>query len=233
MNIGPFNHVFLIIFLLKERGKPARQAERKRGKPARRLKIEIFSNHKSMDLDDTKKIGKGGYSKVYSDGEKAIKRLRDDSEYFSSLVAELSALGTLRGKSGILDIGDISLAKVEFSMKRFPLTLSSDELNTTSINAKQILFQLLLSLYHAHSAGIVHGDIKPQNILIDNTSAIVVALIDWGISKFPWSSFTQSESEIQTKGYKSPENMRKYIIGIPISDNFVIDFGNTVIVILK
>lgn len=198
------------------------------------------------------KIGEGTYSKVYANGDKAFKHfIKDDDYEYISLIAELSALMTLKGKNGILDIGDISLTgNIGFSMKLFSQTLTqrfpytrrtmindewrtvfvkddpieinsvSVDINSVSVDinrdsTKYILFQLLMSLYHAHKAGIVHGDIKPLNVLIDN---INIALIDWGIAKFPWVSFEQNNNEIQTMEYKSPENAYRFI-----GNSFIID----------
>ena len=46
----------------------------------------------------------------------------------------------------------------------------------------KVLLQLLLGLRHLHGRGVIHRDIKPQNILVGPGSDILIA--DFGLSKF-------------------------------------------------
>ena len=55
--------------------------------------------------------------------------------------------------------------------------LSNGYLN--NIDAKAILHNLIKQLQIAHSNNIIHNDIKPENVLIDNNRAY---LIDWGVA---------------------------------------------------
>ena len=64
--------------------------------------------------------------------------------------------------------------------------------------------QILLALDHAHTKGVVHRDIKPQNIMIMQGGKIRVT--DFGIAKIPKSeSLTLVDKAIGTVYYISPE----------------------------
>ena len=64
--------------------------------------------------------------------------------------------------------------------------------------------QILLALEHAHSKGIVHRDIKPQNIMLLKNGVIKVT--DFGIAKLPnTDTITMTNKAIGTVYYISPE----------------------------
>lgn len=45
------------------------------------------------------------------------------------------------------------------------------------------LFRVLEALDYCHSKGIMHRDVKPQNIIVDHENKIL-KLIDWGLAEF-------------------------------------------------
>ena len=64
--------------------------------------------------------------------------------------------------------------------------------------------QILNALSHAHEKGIVHRDIKPQNIMLLRDGTVKVT--DFGIAKTPTSeSLTMTDKAIGTVNYISPE----------------------------
>lgn len=64
--------------------------------------------------------------------------------------------------------------------------------------------QILRALEHAHSKGVIHRDIKPQNIMLLKNGLIKVA--DFGIAKLPdTDTFTVTDKAIGTVNYISPE----------------------------
>ena len=67
--------------------------------------------------------------------------------------------------------------------------------------------QILRALQHAHNRGIVHRDIKPQNIMLLTDGTIKV--MDFGIAKFAREeSRTATDQAIGTVHYISPEQAR-------------------------
>ncbi|MEG2118683.1 MAG: protein kinase, partial [Clostridia bacterium] len=66
------------------------------------------------------------------------------------------------------------------------------------------MLQVLRALEHAHSKGVVHRDIKPQNLILLKSGEIKVT--DFGIAKTPdMPSVTISDKAIGTVYYISPE----------------------------
>lgn len=64
--------------------------------------------------------------------------------------------------------------------------------------------QILLALEHAHSKGVIHRDIKPQNIMLLQNKKIKVT--DFGIAKLPNAeTVTMTDKAIGTVYYISPE----------------------------
>lgn len=69
--------------------------------------------------------------------------------------------------------------------------------------ALEVLDQLATALEHAHSHGVVHRDIKPQNLMLNDDG--LVKVLDFGIARIPTlPSLTQS-GFIGSPYYASPE----------------------------
>lgn len=73
--------------------------------------------------------------------------------------------------------------------------------------AVHFTIQILLALEHAHQKGIVHRDIKPQNIMLLQNGTIKVA--DFGIARFLQSeTTTMTDKAIGSVHYIAPEQAR-------------------------
>ena len=77
--------------------------------------------------------------------------------------------------------------------------------------ALQIVPQICEALQFAHDAGIVHRDIKPDNILLDKRGRVKIA--DFGIAKLlgtpPDTAIPETQGAIGTPNYMAPEQIEK------------------------
>jgi serine/threonine protein kinase len=68
-------------------------------------------------------------------------------------------------------------------------------------HAVRIMSQILAGIAHAHSKGLVHGDIKPSNILLSHSG--VPRIMDFGVSREARAA--RMQVPVGTVGYLAPE----------------------------
>ncbi|MCA9493770.1 MAG: serine/threonine protein kinase [Myxococcales bacterium] len=71
--------------------------------------------------------------------------------------------------------------------------------------ALEVMLQLCAALGTVHSAGVVHRDIKPRNLLVADGG--VVKLTDFGIAQLEASQETKTGLAMGTMGFMSPEQL--------------------------
>jgi serine/threonine-protein kinase len=76
--------------------------------------------------------------------------------------------------------------------------------------------ELGAALTFAHEAGVVHRDVKPENVLFSRTGAKIA---DFGIARIPESTITRANTVLGTPAYTSPEAL-SYGTFSPLSDQF-------------
>lgn len=72
--------------------------------------------------------------------------------------------------------------------------------------ALHFITQILQGLKHAHSRGIIHRDIKPQNVMVLRDGSVKVT--DFGIARSTNSQVTMTQETIGSVHYISPEQAR-------------------------
>jgi hypothetical protein len=80
--------------------------------------------------------------------------------------------------------------------------------------ATRRIIEVLAALEHAHECGIVHRDVKPENILIDRNGT--ARLADFGVARLTdHSTMTSAGALVGTIAYMSPEQARAQSVGPP------------------
>jgi len=178
-----------------------------------------------------RRIGKGGMGVVY-EGEHtalgrrvAIKLLQPEyarnPEALARFQREARAACRI-GHPSIIDVFDIDVTEtgapymvMELLAGEALSDLLAREWRLPVERAFCILEQILSALSAAHAAGIVHRDMKPENIFLPRSAQNrdVVKILDFGISKFvagsmAGASMTQTGSVLGTPLYLAPEQAR-------------------------
>jgi serine/threonine protein kinase/Tfp pilus assembly protein PilF len=88
--------------------------------------------------------------------------------------------------------------------------VASDGAKASSLTIKQVVeygIQIGEALHEAHSKGIVHRDIKSENIMVNSKNQIKV--MDFGLAKLKGSlKLTKTSSTVGTLAYMSPEQIQ-------------------------
>jgi tRNA A-37 threonylcarbamoyl transferase component Bud32/Tfp pilus assembly protein PilF len=168
-------------------------------------------------------LGRGGMGVVYKARQQRLKRLvalkmiraatADEEEYQARFRAEAEAVARLRHPN-VLQIYEVGEAAglPFFALELLEGGSLQDRLRAGPLPARQaadLLATLARAVHAAHSAGVVHRDLKPGNVLFTTDGIPKVA--DFGLAKRleePAGCQTQTGQIVGSPHYMAPEQAR-------------------------
>ncbi|MCX7625957.1 MAG: serine/threonine protein kinase [Candidatus Sumerlaeaceae bacterium] len=165
-------------------------------------------------------IGRGGMGTVYKAYQRSLDRvvaikvlyenLADDPEFRARFQNEATIVAHLTHPNivAVFDIerhGKTFAIIMEYvegqSLQKLVEAGTLDERTTLLIGA-----QIARALHHAHQQGVIHRDVKPDNILVKSSG--VAKITDFGIARFRGGKFrTQTGVSMGTPRFMSPEQV--------------------------
>ena len=172
-------------------------------------------------------IGEGGMGAVYVardrelDRDVALKVLRTpapSAEERERIMREARILASLEhpGIVPVHDVGTLPDGRLFYVMKRVRGERFDDFARAARSRAELLraFLQMCDAVAFAHAAGVIHRDLKPQNVMLGAFGEVLV--LDWGVAKArrlsasnfdPRAEDSASASAAGTPGYMAPEQL--------------------------
>ncbi|HKN67157.1 MAG TPA: serine/threonine-protein kinase [Gemmatimonadaceae bacterium] len=168
-------------------------------------------------------IGEGGMGSVYVAHDRelgrdvALKVLRDAAPTVAEserILREARILASLEhpGIVPIHDVGTLSDGRLFYVMKRIRGERFDDFVRAPHSRTELLrsFLQLCDAVAFAHAAGVIHRDLKPQNVMLGAFGEVLV--LDWGVAKAARPPSPVVESAVGTAagtpGYMAPEQLQ-------------------------
>ena len=159
-------------------------------------------------------IGRGGMAVVYEAADERLGRL----VALKVLAAELStpaAAERMREEArtiaqlehpGIVpihDIGELPDGRIFYAMKLVRGVTLADHARSAAIaDLLRLFLRVCETMAFAHARGVVHRDLKPQNIMVGSFGEVLV--MDWGVA----AAIGSTGEVAGTRGFMAPEQLR-------------------------
>ena len=171
------------------------------------------------------RVGSGGMADVYLAEDQllgrqvAVKLLHhhfaEDQEFVERFRREASSAAGLSHQNivGIFDRGEWEgtyYIAMEYVAGRSLKTVVREDGPLDPAKAIDIVIQILRGARFAHRRGVVHRDLKPHNVIIDEEGRARVT--DFGIARAGASDMTLTGSIMGTAQYLSPEQAQGYMV---------------------
>ena len=173
-------------------------------------------------------LGGGGMARVYLahdeilDRDVALKILREqyaeDEEFVERFRQEARSAASLSHPNiiSVYDQGRSEDGAYYMAMEYVPRGTLKDRIHQEGALAPDaaagVALQIADALSAAHEKGVIHRDIKPQNVLITDTGDVKVT--DFGIARAASAAtMTRTGNVLGTAGYMSPEQTRGEPVG--------------------
>jgi hypothetical protein len=163
-------------------------------------------------------LGRGGSGSVWlarderTGLEVALKIVPREGKRASRAAREMEAASRLRHERCVRaydfggDSGHVYIAYEYVQGSTLRETLRAGRLGDR--DAVEAAAQILDALAHAHRLGIVHRDVKPSNVLVEETATISIRLLDFGLAQFDEADTLTAVGDVPgTLAYIAPERL--------------------------
>ena len=171
------------------------------------------------------RIGSGGMADVYLAEDQLLGRqvavkvlhhhFAEDQEFVERFRREASSAARLSHQNivGIFDRGEWNgtyYIAMEYVAGRSLKTLVREHGALEPATAIDIVVQILRAARSAHKRGVIHRDLKPHNVILDEEGRARVT--DFGIARAGASDMTLTGSIMGTAQYLSPEQAQGHVV---------------------